>query len=146
MSGPGYVCHSDRTEQLDKRVNLLFISRSLDDHLRVRNVHHFRAKDTHETQDLLPFRTCARGHSYQSHLALDVWPRRYILHFTHAREPFALFDDLVDRAVITTCDDRYARPSRIKTLADGDRLNIETARTKQSDDPRQLSRLIRDDY
>src|SRR5688572_24136459 len=127
MSGARDVGHSDRTEQLDKRVNLLFISRSFNNHLRVRNVDHLRAEDTHQTQNLLPFSSSARGNSDQCHLAFDVWARGYILHFTHARQPFALFDYLVNRAVVTTRDDRYARPTWIQTLTNRNRFDIETS-------------------
>jgi len=57
-----------------------------------------------------------------------------------------LFDDLLNRAIVTTRDDRDARPARIETLTNRDGLDVESARTEQSDNARQLSRLISNDY
>jgi predicted ATPase len=65
-----------------------------------------------------------------------VRARGYILHFAHSRQPFALFDYLVNSAVITTRDDRDSGPTWIQTLTHRDRLDIETSRTEQPDDPR----------
>ena len=140
------VCYSDRPQQLDERVDLLFISRRFDDHLCVRDIDHLRAKYTHQTQHFLTFSPRARGNSDQRHLAFDVRASRDILDLAHARQPFALFDDLMNCAVITSRDDRDPRPARIETLTDRNRLDIESSRTKQSDDPRQLSRLISNNY
>src|SRR6185369_17434482 len=47
------VSDANRSQQLDKRVDLFFISRCLDDALRVRDIDDLRAKHTHETQHFL---------------------------------------------------------------------------------------------
>jgi pyrroloquinoline quinone (PQQ) biosynthesis protein C len=62
--------------------------------------------------------------------------RSYILHFAHSRKSFALFDDLVNSAIVTACDDRDARPAWIETATDRERLDVETASAEESDDAR----------
>ena len=63
-------------------------------------------------------------------------PGGYILDFAHSRQAFALFDDLLNGAVVAAGYNRDSRPARIETLAHGDRFNIETPRAEETDDPR----------
>ena len=68
------------------------------------------------------------------------------MNLAHARQSFALFDDLLDRAFIAARNDRDARPSWIETLTNRDRFNIEASGAEQPDDPRQLAGLISNNY
>src|SRR5687767_15164978 len=142
MSRTCDVGNSDWPEQLDKRVDLFLVTGSLDDHLRVRNVYHLCAKHVDETQDLLAGSARRCFHGDQRHLALDVWPSGYIVNFTDTRETFALFDDLFDGAIVATRDDRDTRPARVKCFTNRDSFDVEAARAKQTDDPRELARLV----
>src|ERR1043165_1884357 len=136
VPGARDIRNPDRPQQLDKRVNLLLVTRRLNDHLRMRNINNLRAKDTHKTQHFLSFRSRSRSDSDQRHLSLDVWPSSDVLHLAHARQPFTLLDDLLNRAVIAASHNRDARPARIETLTDRDRFNIESPCTEEPDDPR----------
>jgi len=70
---------------------------------------------------------------------------RDVVYFAHACETFALLHDLLDCAIITVCDDRDARPTRIQCLADREGRDVEAPSTEQTHDPRKLARLIGND-
>src|SRR6185369_6281194 len=64
------------------------------------------------------------------------------MHLTHSRETFALLHDLLNSPVITARYDCHARPFRIERFSNRDRLDIETASAKQTNDTRELAGLI----
>src|SRR5690349_1465395 len=112
----------------------------------MRDVDNLRAKYTHETQHFLTFSSRARGNGDQRHFSFDVRARGYVLHLAHSRQPFALFDDLLDSAFVAARNNSDARPAWIETFTDRDRFDVESARAEQPDDSRQLSRLVSHDY
>src|ERR1044072_5875462 len=112
----------------------------------MRNVDDLCAKDTHETQHFLPFRPRPGSDSDQRHLSLNMRPSSDILHLTHARQSFALLNDLLNRPIVATRDNRDARPARNETATNGERIDIESPGAEKSDDPRQFARLVSDSY
>src|ERR1051325_4788988 len=102
--------------------------------MRVRDVNDFGPEHTYQTQDLLSLHARARGNGDQCHLSFDMWTSGYILNLTNSCQSLALFDYLLDHAVFTACNDGHSRPVRVQCLANRDRFDVESTRTKQPDD------------
>src|SRR5437660_2888030 len=144
-SRAGDLVNAQWLQHLDESFHFLFITRSFNNDLLVRDVDDLGAKNSYQIQNFLSRQSLLGVHGNQRHFALDVWPRRDVLHLTHTREPRALFADLIDRAIVAMRDDRDPRPLRVERRAHRNRFNIKTTRTKQPDDPRKFARLISDD-
>jgi len=138
--------NADWPQQLDKSFDFLLAARSFDNHLRGRDIHDLGSEYAYQAQNFLSLCSGLGIYRNQSQVTLDVRTGGYVEHLAHARQSFALFDDLFDSAIVAAGNNGDAGPLGIERRADRDRFNIETPRTEQPNDPGKLTRLISDYY
>jgi hypothetical protein len=89
-----------RFQQFDKRIDLIAVSRRLENQFVVRYIDNLGSKDIDKIQNLLPLGAARRVDIDKRHFALNMLKARYRLSFANPCEPGALFQDLLDDAAI----------------------------------------------
>jgi len=130
LAGPHDLFDPDRSEKLDDRGDLLFITRHLKRIALLRRVDHARPEDVGDPESLGPM----LGRSIdldQAHLALYEFLVREIGHFDDVDEFVQLFDDLFQDALVPRCHDRHLRDRRVERRSDGNRFDIEPSSAEE---------------
>jgi len=65
-----------------------------------------------------------------------------VLDLAHARQPFTLLYNLLNRPLVAFGNNGHARPLWVEGLANREGFDIEAARAEESHNPGQLARLI----
>ncbi len=110
----------------------------------MRNIDDLCPENTDQAENFLPLCSRFGVDGNQRHVALNVRTAGHVQHLANPCQPFALFDDLFDGAIVAARHDGDARPLRIKRRTDRNRFNVEPARTEQPDNAGKFARLICD--